>query len=79
MDFPLTSVSLILTGLYSSTFNTDHSFRLLLAYFHSVSTLNYLRGMIAGGVADLHSAPSWSLDNVLKEETRNEYSNIIRT
>lgn len=49
-----------------------------MAYFHSVSTLNYLRGMIAGGVADLHSAPSWSLEHVLEEDIRNEYSQIIR-
>jgi len=51
--------------------------RLLSAYFHSVATLNYLRTMIVGGVADLHAAPSWSLDNVLSDQTRQEYSTII--
>jgi len=51
--------------------------RLVQAYFHSVATLNYIRSMIAGGVADLHSAPSWQLDNILKEETRTEYGQII--
>jgi hypothetical protein len=33
--------------------------------------------MIVGGVASLHAAPSWSLDNVLSPKTKEEYSNII--
>jgi 3-deoxy-7-phosphoheptulonate synthase len=33
--------------------------------------------MIAGGVADLHSAPEWNFSNILKEETRREYEGVI--
>jgi len=51
--------------------------RLVSAYFHSAATLNYLRSMISGGVADLHSAPEWELSNILKEETRKEYEGVV--
>jgi len=51
--------------------------RLVSAYFHSAATLNYLRSMIAGGVADLHSAPLWKFSNILKEETRREYERVV--
>uniref|UniRef100_A0A6B2L423 Phospho-2-dehydro-3-deoxyheptonate aldolase n=1 Tax=Arcella intermedia TaxID=1963864 RepID=A0A6B2L423_9EUKA len=51
--------------------------RLVSAYFHSAATLNFLRGMISGGVADLHSAGEWKLDNVLSQETRQEYEQIV--
>ncbi|ELR24167.1 Phospho2-dehydro-3-deoxyheptonate aldolase [Acanthamoeba castellanii str. Neff] len=48
--------------------------RLVQAYFHSVATANYLRAMITGGVSDLHSAPEWNLDNVLRPETKENES-----
>jgi 3-deoxy-7-phosphoheptulonate synthase len=51
--------------------------RLVSAYFHSAATLNYLRSMIAGGVADLHSAPEWKFSNILNEETRKEYEGVV--
>jgi len=51
--------------------------RLVSAYFHSAATLNFLRSMISGGAADLHSAPEWKLSNVLKEETRKEYEVVV--
>jgi 3-deoxy-7-phosphoheptulonate synthase len=51
--------------------------RLVRAYFHSAATLNYARGMISGGVADLHAAAEWKLTNVLKEETRREYEDVV--
>jgi len=51
--------------------------RLVSAYFHSAATLNFLRSMISGGVADLHSAPEWKLHNVLKEETPQEYEGVV--
>jgi 3-deoxy-7-phosphoheptulonate synthase len=51
--------------------------RLVSAYFHSAATLNFIRSMISGGVADLHSAPEWKLNNILKEETRREYEDVV--
>lgn len=51
--------------------------RLVQAYFHSVATANYLRAMITGGVSDLHSAPEWNLDNVLRPETKEKYKAVV--
>lgn len=51
--------------------------RLIQAYFHSAATLNYVRAMIAGGVADLHSAASWSLAGVRHQHLKAEYEGII--
>ncbi len=35
--------------------------RLVAGYFHSAATLNYARALLAGGLADLHSASHWDL------------------
>jgi len=51
--------------------------RLVQAYFHSASTLNYIRAMILGGVADLHHPRSWMLENVQKHQVKKEYEQII--
>eukprot|EP01117_Protostelium_nocturnum_P012646 TRINITY_DN4655_c0_g1_i2.p1 TRINITY_DN4655_c0_g1~~TRINITY_DN4655_c0_g1_i2.p1 ORF type:complete len:453 (-),score=158.31 TRINITY_DN4655_c0_g1_i2:60-1418(-) len=51
--------------------------RMVQAYFHSAATLNYIRAMITGGVADLHDPRAWTLDFVQKESTKKEYEGII--
>jgi len=51
--------------------------RLLQAYFYSVATLNYLRSLISGGLADLHKASSWKLGAILDPTVRDEYSAIV--
>jgi len=51
--------------------------RLVQAYFHSAATINYIRAMILGGVADLHHPRSWNLDFVQQKSTRQEYEHII--
>lgn len=51
--------------------------RLLLAYFHSSAALNYLRAMIAGGVANLHDAPTWKLDSIYDDDIRRNYEECI--
>jgi 3-deoxy-7-phosphoheptulonate synthase len=33
--------------------------RLVSAYFHSATTLNYVRGQLASGIADLHNPLDW--------------------
>src|SRR5690348_2639819 len=48
------------------------------AYFHSAATLNYVRAMIAGGVADLHHPDSWILEHIQDDNTRQEYDKLIR-
>ncbi len=42
--------------------------RLILAYFHSVATLNFIRAIISGGFADLHHPYNWNLHSI--EKTR---------
>lgn len=50
--------------------------RLVQAYFHSAATLNYLRAMNAGGVANLKEPHQWNL-RIKNEVVRKEYENVI--
>lgn len=50
--------------------------RLLSAYFHSAATLNYIRGWISSGYADLHAPHSWSFRHVQSEYLQREFSRI---
>jgi 3-deoxy-7-phosphoheptulonate synthase len=47
--------------------------RLLMAFFHSVATLNYIRAIIAGGFADLHHPFSWKLHSIEKTDEWQKY------
>ena len=47
------------------------------AYFHSASTLNFIRGSIASGIADLHRPLDWGLGHVRDPELQTKYSNIV--
>jgi 3-deoxy-7-phosphoheptulonate synthase len=51
--------------------------RLVLAYFHSASALNYLRAMIAGGVSNLHDSRKWNLSHIKNDIVRKEYEHVI--
>lgn len=51
--------------------------RMVQAYFHSAATLNYIRAMILGGVADLHHPRSWNLGLVVQPHVRYQYELII--
>ncbi len=51
--------------------------RMVQAYFYSAATLNYLRAMNSGGVADLHHPDSWILDHIQDDAIRKEYEKII--
>jgi len=51
--------------------------RLVSAYFHSAATLNYIRAMILGGVADLHHPRSWMLENIKQKNVKKEYETLI--
>ncbi|KAJ3505178.1 hypothetical protein NMY22_g17674 [Coprinellus aureogranulatus] len=44
--------------------------RLLSAYFHSTTTLNYIRGLLTSGFASLHHPRDWSLGHVRSEVLR---------
>ncbi|KZT06458.1 DAHP synthetase [Laetiporus sulphureus 93-53] len=50
--------------------------RLLTAYFHSTTTLNYVRGLLTSGFASLHHPRDWSLSHVRSPELREEFERI---
>ncbi|EIW74618.1 DAHP synthetase [Coniophora puteana RWD-64-598 SS2] len=52
--------------------------RLLRAYFHSTTTLNYVRGLLTSGFASLHHRHprDWSLSHVRSPSLRSEFENI---
>ncbi|KAJ2482456.1 hypothetical protein EV174_003207 [Coemansia sp. RSA 2320] len=51
--------------------------RLLAAYFHSAATVNCMRMVLGGGLADLHRPDAWDLGHVRKEAIRREYQGIV--
>ncbi|KAI9481390.1 MAG: DAHP synthetase [Benjaminiella poitrasii] len=51
--------------------------RLLGAYFHSATTLNYVRTLLASGFADLHQPSQWNLSHVRSENVKREYETIV--
>ncbi len=51
--------------------------RLLMAFFHSVTTLNYIRAIISGGFADLHHPYSWNLHSMEKTGEWQKYKNTV--
>ncbi|MCP4810131.1 MAG: 3-deoxy-7-phosphoheptulonate synthase [Proteobacteria bacterium] len=50
--------------------------RLEQAYFHSATTLNYIRALLDGGFADLHAPHTWDL-GFAGEERRGEYQEML--
>ncbi|WFD33875.1 3-deoxy-7-phosphoheptulonate synthase [Malassezia cuniculi] len=50
--------------------------RLLLAYFYSAATLNYIRSTLASGFADLHAPHLWSFQHVRSERLQAEFERI---
>ncbi|RKP12171.1 DAHP synthetase [Piptocephalis cylindrospora] len=50
--------------------------RLVSAYFHSAATLNYVRGLLSSGFADLHHPFSWDLQHVRSSAIREEYQGM---
>lgn len=58
--------------------NRDHDpQRLLQAFFHSSTTINYIRALIAGGFASLLYPHKWELEFVKDEERKQEYETIL--
>jgi 3-deoxy-7-phosphoheptulonate synthase len=53
--------------------------RLVSAYFHSATTLNYVRGQLASGIADLHNPLDWGLGHVRDKELQSKYQEIVHS
>lgn len=51
--------------------------RLVDAYFHSATTLNYMRASISSGIADLHSPLDWGLGHVRDDLIKAKYQSIV--
>lgn len=66
----------ILNG-YDVEERTPDPARLVSAYFHSASTLNYIRASLASGIADLHSPLDWELGHVKDEKIKAQYTRIV--
>ncbi|PQE32508.1 phospho-2-dehydro-3-deoxyheptonate aldolase protein [Rutstroemia sp. NJR-2017a WRK4] len=66
----------ILNGYDLDERNLDPQ-RLVGAYFHSASTLNYIRASLSSGIADLHKPMDWGLGHVRDPDLQNKYSSIV--
>lgn len=62
---------------YDPRDRTPNPNRLIEAYFHSASTLNYMRASISSGLADLHSPLDWGLGHVRDETIKAKYQSIV--
>ncbi|MFQ5631417.1 MAG: 3-deoxy-7-phosphoheptulonate synthase, partial [bacterium] len=51
--------------------------RLLLSYYHSSITLNYIRAMIDGGFADLHHPYLWNLHSIEQTKKWPAYKDVL--
>jgi len=51
--------------------------RLVLAYYNSAATLNYIRLQIAAGIADLHNSLDWNLGHVHEKQVQSKYQHIV--
>ncbi|KAL9614265.1 MAG: hypothetical protein Q9167_001221 [Letrouitia subvulpina] len=64
---------------YTPDERTPDPSRLVAAYFHSASTLNYIRASISSGIADLHSPLDWELGHVKDENIKANYERIVNS
>ena len=51
--------------------------RLVQAYHHSASTLNFIRASLSSGIADLHKPLDWELGHVKDEKILAQYTHIV--
>lgn len=62
---------------YNPEDRTPDPERLVAAYFHSATTLNYIRAAIASGIADLHSPLDWGLGHVRDTKIKAQYTKTV--
>lgn len=66
--------------LFSKHSSRDHLVTALIshrAYYHSASTLNFIRASISSGIADLHRPLDWGLGHVHDPELQAKYSRVV--
>ena len=64
---------------YDIADRTPDPARLVAAYFHSASTLNFIRASLSSGIADLHSPLDWGLGHVRDEGIKAQYQRIVES
>lgn len=64
---------------YDPADRTPDPQRLVNAYFHSASTLNYMRASLSSGIADLHSPLDWGLGHVRDVGIKAKYQRIVES
>ncbi|KAI4175986.1 MAG: hypothetical protein LQ343_001268 [Gyalolechia ehrenbergii] len=64
---------------YDPEDRTPDPSRLVSAYFHSTTTLNYIRASLDSGIADLHSPLDWELGHVKDETVKAKYERIVES
>lgn len=62
---------------FSPKSRTNDPERMLKSYFYSSATLNYIRSLINGGFANLHTPQQWEMEKFEKGEHYSDYKNII--
>lgn len=62
------------TALYTNVHNFSSSF--YRAYFHSTTTLNYIRSLLTSGFASLHNPRDWSLSHVRSPALRSVFHSL---
>ncbi|KAG8533167.1 Aromatic/aminoadipate aminotransferase 1 [Bacidia gigantensis] len=68
----------ILNG-YSVDERTPDPTRLVSAYMHSAATLNFIRGALSSGIADLHNPLDWELGHVKDQAIKAKYERIVES
>eukprot|EP00732_Lithocolla_globosa_P005247 Lithocolla_globosa_v1_NODE_5312_length_1263_cov_6.668046.p1 type:complete len:306 gc:universal NODE_5312_length_1263_cov_6.668046:1084-167(-) len=51
--------------------------RLLQSYFHSAATWNYVRALLSGKWADLHTPDNWKLDHIEQDHVSEEHKSSM--
>ncbi|KAI9834674.1 MAG: hypothetical protein M1826_000076 [Phylliscum demangeonii] len=64
---------------YDAAERTPDPARLVSAYFHSATTLNYVRAQLGSGMADLHSPLDWNLGHVPSAPIKAQYQRIVHS
>lgn len=52
---------------------------MLQAYSNAAMTLNFIRGLVAGGFADLHNTRNWDLDFIHHSKQADEFHAIVKS
>lgn len=76
ISLPCYRGDLINESVFTREGRTPNPKRMLEGYHAAALTLNYIRGLVDGGFADLHHSEYWNLDFAKQSPMANEYQKI---